>query len=340
MQREPRMNIEFHYYMIYLIAKYAGLDELDCITVATSSQYVDNNLVAQIVDKEGREYRTIVTQNYGWWSDWFPVNVYIPFHFFPGDLKYPGARRKDGRQHRLNVTPGGAFATELLDRALATKDLYRVGIALHTYADTWAHQNFTGSHDDWNSIGKGVPVPKVGHAEAISQPDKITGRWIDERLEGEYRFIDNETRFLDAAAHIYLKLSRFAGQKGDAWESLHDRLKKLIGPYDEYDSLQKERIANYVLQEELLEYNKYDWVRRAIYAEGNESVLEDAFKSYDKFSWLKDMVLYKTGAFKKKPLKARPDFFETPYFFWHEAAKAHVKEVRSIFKGVMPDLLG
>jgi hypothetical protein len=333
------MNIEFHYYMIYILSKYAGLDEVDCITVAYSSQYVDNNLVAQIIDREGREYRTIVTQNYGWWSEWFPVHVYIPFHFFPGDLDTLGARRRDGRKHRLNCTPGGAFVTELLDRALATRDFYRIGIALHTFADSWAHQNFTGTNDDWNSIGSGVPVPKVGHAEAISQPDRITGRWLDDRLEGEYRFIDNEIRFLEAAGRIYGKLRQFTGKKDNDWVRVRERLKKLIGPYDETDSLKKDRISGYILHEELLEYNKYDWIREAIVSAGNESILEDTFKSYDKFTWLKDQVLYKTGAFKKPPLKAQPGFFDTPYFFWHEAAKAHLKEVKSIFKGVMPDLL-
>jgi hypothetical protein len=330
------MNIEFHYYMIYLLAKYAGLDELDCITVATSSQYVDNNLVGQVIRWDGREYLTIVTQNYGWWSDWFPVNVYIPFHFFPGDLAYPGARRRDGRTHRLNVTPGGAFVTELLNRALGTRNLYRIGLALHTFADSWAHQNFTGTNDDWNSLGTDLPVPKVGHAEAISQPDKITGRWIDERLEGGFRFIDNETRFLEAASRIYEKLRAFAGKREDDWERARDRIKKLIGPYDENDARQKDRISGYLLEEELLEYNKYDWIRRAVRFDGNEALLEDAFKGYDKFSWLKDQLLYKTGVFKKKPLLGRPDFTDTDYFRWQETAKAHLKEARAILKGIMP----
>jgi len=330
------MNIEFHYYMIYIIAKYAGLDELDCITIATSSQYVDNNLVGQVIRHDGREYLTIVTQNYGWWSDWFPAHVYIPFHFFPGDLTFPGARRRDGRTHRLNCTPGGAFVTELLNRALATGDFHRIGIALHTYADSWAHQNFTGTNDDWNDLGTDLPVPKVGHAEAVSRPDGIAGRWIDERLEGGFRYIDNETRFIEAASRIYEKLRAFAGKKDDDWERLRDRIKALIGPPDETDSRRRDRISGYILEEELLEYNKYDWIRRAVIFEGNETKLEDAFKAYDKFSWLKDQLLYKTGVFKKPPLHARRDFYDTPYFFWQEAAKAHFKEAKAILRGVMP----
>ncbi len=329
------MNIEFHYYLVYILAKYAGLDELDCITTAYSSQYVDNNLVAHVIQIDGREIKTIVTHNYGWWSDWYPRHVYIPFHFFPGDLTHYGARRRDGRTNRLNCTPGGAFVTELLQRALASKDFYRIGIALHTFADSWAHQNFSGEKDDWNGLGQDIPVPKVGHAEALSQPDKITGRWIDERLDGEYAYIDNRTRFLEAASQIYEKLTRFSGKRPDDWERIRDRLKALIGPYDESDSRQKDRISGYILEEELLEYNKYDWIRAAVVTDGNEGVWEDSFKHYDKFNWFKDQVLYKTGMFKKPPWRARTGFFESKYFLWQEAAKTHLREAGEILKGII-----
>jgi hypothetical protein len=330
------MNIEFHYYLIYILGKYSGLDELDCITTAYSSQYVDNNLVAQMIIADGRRIPTIVTHNYGWWSDWFPRNVYIPFHFFPGDPASYGARRKDGRTNRLNCTPAGPLVTELLDRALASSDFYRIGIALHSYADSWAHQNFSGSNDDWNGLGQDIPVPKVGHAEALSQPDKITGRWMDNRLQGEYVFIDNLTRFLDAARHIYEKLCGFTGKKPHGWELLRDRIKTLIGPYDESDSRQKERILGYIVEEELLEYNKYDWLRDAVVTNDNEQILEDAFKHYDKFSWLKDQVLYKTGVFKKPPLQARSGFFESNYFRWQAAAKNHLQTANEILSSILP----
>jgi hypothetical protein len=329
------MNIEFHYYILYIVAKYAGLDELDCITTAYSSQYVDNNLVAHVIHADGREISTIVTHNYGWWSDWFPRHVYVPFHFFPGDPAYPGARRKDGRTNRLNCTPGGVSVTELVDRALASRDFYRIGIALHTYADSWAHQNFTGEKDDWNGLGDEIPVPKVGHAAALSQPDKITGRWIDDRLDGGSAYIDNRTRFLDAAAHIYDKLARFAGGNPNNWERLRDQLKKLIGPYDEADTRRKDRISGYILEEELLEYNKYDWFREAVVSNGNEEALEDSFKHYDKFSWFKDQMLYKTGIFKKRPLQARPGFLESRYFLWLQAAQAQLREAENILKGIL-----
>ena len=329
------MNLEFHYYLIYILCKEAEIEELDCITIAYSSQYVDNNVISHNVRGPGIEYQTIVTHNYGWWSDWFPKNVYIPFHFFPGDIDYRGARRKDGRTNPYNCTQGSTNATTLLKRAFNTNNLYRIGIAIHTYADSWAHQNFSGLNEDWNSINQGSIIPKVGHAEVISQPDIITGKWIDNRLTGEYQYIDNEQRFLDACKNIYIFLCNYSGKDPDDWSWLRKRLKNLIGPYDEKNELMQERILNYVVEEYLLEYNKYDWIRNALFYNQNEHALEDSFKSYDKISWLKDQRLYKTNVFEKPTVVPKPDLYESHWYKWQEAAKAHLKEARLMLKNLI-----
>ncbi|MBN1525210.1 MAG: hypothetical protein JW904_12040 [Spirochaetales bacterium] len=330
--------------MTYILAKYAGLEEYDCITVAYSSQYVDNNLVGHRIHTDGKAYETTVTHNYSWWSDWFPLHVYVPFHFFPGDLTYYGARRTDGKRHRLNTTPGGQFVRELARRAFSTGNLYRIGLGLHTLADSWAHQNFTGTNDEWNTYSPNSPIPKVGHADAITAPDAITGKWIDSRLEGEYQYIDNEARFLEAAQCLYGYLCEYTGKwqrttdpadHPDDWEKVRSRIKYLIGDYDEFNMRQTERINGYILEEELLEYNKYDWFREAVHYNESESKLEDMFKGYDKLAWFKEEFLHKTGFLKKSPLVGRDSFYFSHYFNWHEAAKEHVKDARLILKGVL-----
>ena len=40
---------------------------------------------------------------------------------------------------------------KLLIEGLKTRNLYRVGIAIHTYTDSWAHQNFSGLDEEWNT---------------------------------------------------------------------------------------------------------------------------------------------------------------------------------------------
>ena len=95
-----------------------------------------------------------VTQNYLFWDDegkprHLPA---VPLH----------ARRPGSSGHRRAPTAGAtatpsrpirSHAKELLVAALRDKDPYLMGIALHTFADTWAHQNFCGLLDDWNDIG-------------------------------------------------------------------------------------------------------------------------------------------------------------------------------------------
>ncbi|WP_339041683.1 DUF6765 family protein [Candidatus Lariskella endosymbiont of Hedychridium roseum] len=42
-------------------------------------------------------------------------------------------------------------------------DLYWIGIATHAFLDTWAHQNFTGTMDDFNGFLdiKSIIIPNI-----------------------------------------------------------------------------------------------------------------------------------------------------------------------------------
>ena len=64
------------------------------------------------------------------------------------------AWRKDGQMHWLNTTPDSTNARLIMKTALETDNLYRIGIGLHGYADTWAHQNFTGYYNEFNAMTK------------------------------------------------------------------------------------------------------------------------------------------------------------------------------------------
>ena len=57
------MNIEFHYYMTYLVAARAGLGPEDAHILAYSSQYTDDNTVRFEVDEgKASSYRNYITQ--------------------------------------------------------------------------------------------------------------------------------------------------------------------------------------------------------------------------------------------------------------------------------------
>jgi len=212
------INREFHYYVIWYLAHSAGSSPEDAETIAISSQMVDDAKLPWRIERAPDEATlTEVPQNYLFWDQDIATSVYLPFHFVPGDPQTVAARRSDKRSHELAVSHDSDNARSLLIEALRSEDLYRIGIALHAYADTWAHQNFTGTMDEFNAFWMKATssamqfaasaLPAVGHLQAGRIPDLPQATWEDPRLAPPYRSISNSARFLEAARMIYRFLS-------------------------------------------------------------------------------------------------------------------------------------
>jgi len=204
------MNIEFHYHITQLIAARAGLPPEDAEILAISSQYVDDNSMIFKIDKDKpTAYSNYISQTMNILKPKAKLfRIYPIFHFIPGDPKAESAWRKDGQMHWLNTTPNSENANRIMDTALTSDNLYRTGIAIHGYADTWAHQNFTGYYNDFNAMtGPLNPgVFSIGHAEAFHNPDWPALIWKDKRLIKNR--VDNKSRFLEAAQHILAWLAK------------------------------------------------------------------------------------------------------------------------------------
>ncbi len=325
------MNIEFHYYVIYFLALKAGFTDEDAYTVAYSSQFVDHNIISYDIKTGSRSYATFPTQNYGFWDDTFPKEVYIPFHFFPGNPDYENAHRLDGRKNGLNCTPNGPQVKELLVSALNTRNLYRVGLALHTYADSWAHQNFSGQLEEWNIVEKRSIVPAIGHAQALRKPDDPGGTWRDSRLVMEAQRIVNRDRVLAAARMIYKYLCTYNRRDFDDIEAVEWKLIEIIGQPGGKTS--DERILDFIIEERIEKYRRSDWLHSAFnVAEdpGNSEI----FAGYDKLLWLKDAVLYHSSIVERKPVTAKPNFYESDFYKWLESARDHLACAKRILKGI------
>lgn len=169
------MDIEFHYYMTYLIATKAGLDADNSRILAHSSQFIDDNDIVFEVDKgKGFAYRNYISQTMNILKPKDELlRIYPIFHFIPGDPQKETAWRKDGKMHWLCTTPNSINANNIMDTAIQLGSLHRIGVAAHGYVDTWAHQNFTGYYDDFNGINIGLKqlMPNIGHADAGHNPD-------------------------------------------------------------------------------------------------------------------------------------------------------------------------
>lgn len=128
------------------------------------------------IGNNGDFFRPIMTQTVSLKSliPMFQKYVIVPFHFLPGDKeKIPEIR---SRKNPYSTTPNSTNAVKILKDAFDSGDIYRIGVALHTFVDTWSHQNFTGYEDDWNKVQKDLRslLPDVGHAEVTTQPDIIS----------------------------------------------------------------------------------------------------------------------------------------------------------------------
>ena len=332
------MNREFHYYVIHYLALRAGFSDADSCLIASSSQFVDSSTVSHTVDTGRGLYRTIVTQDYGWWDDSFPRTVYVPFHFFPGDPDAPASRRRDGRTNPLNTTADSTGVKELLVAALKTRDLYRVGIALHTYADSWAHQNFSGALEDWNVVDPSLPIPSIGHAQALRTPDLPEAVWRDGRLESET--VRNHERHLAAARKIYKYLSTYNRRPFHDVDEVMGELEEILD-YHRPGRTAEERILDLIIAADIRKYSRREWFAEALVNPkglgDDESALD---KGYDKLLWLKDAALHRTTLFRRAPMRARDQFSRSHLYLWNEAAREHLGTAWQILPRRLYRLLG
>ncbi len=247
------MDIEFHYYMTYLTATRAGLSPTSAEILAYSSQYVDeNSRILHINRGQSSHYKNYITQTLNILKpSAVLMRIYPIFHFIPGDPLAPTAQRKDGKLHQLNTTPNSENANLIFDAAIASGNLYRIGIAAHSYVDTWAHQNFVGYYDSFNRMSGLISqaLPNIGHADAKHYPDWPALIWEDCRLAHET--VDNKQRFLEAAQHLFQKLRHYVNPDCDKGTVSRDSvaliadLNRAIGETDPKNQWQSLRIQRY-----------------------------------------------------------------------------------------------
>ena len=186
------MNIDFHYFVTYLMFTGLGYTPEDSGLIANAAQYVDDNTMRVVIDK-GRptEYRTVSTFSIDLAEKPATRHLTYAFHFSPsdpfeGDPLDDPFRRKDGKSQSTITTPGNKFAAEMVREAFATGSLYEFGIALHTYQDTFAHGGFCGHDSGLNAVtvpgcSKYHHLSTMGHAQAGHTTDLVVN-WRDDRF--------------------------------------------------------------------------------------------------------------------------------------------------------------
>jgi len=292
------MDVEFHYYMTYLIAVRAGFSPEDAYIIAHASENVDDNHVpVEVRGANDGIYKNTISQTMDITRPHLDGSIYPIFHFVPGDKTLLSAARKDGIQSDWVTTPNNQNAQSILDAAFQSQDLYRIGLASHTYVDTWAHQNFVGKYD----VGNKVPLEEfalsdietlafdaaapIGHGAALHYPDEPGRIWTDGRLIGDN--IRNCDRFMEAAQHLFYKYAQYTKKLDSAlWPSIADKLKNdlledigLVNSDGGED--QASRIGRYKARalkpeyggKEMPPYDERDWFNQALVVDSDETAL-------------------------------------------------------------------
>jgi len=320
------MNAEFHYYAVYFLCLRSGMESGRCADIAFASQYVDNAILAYEIDDGGFSYRTEITQNYVFWDESTLRDIYLPFHFIPGDFEKAKAERVDDAASRWTVTPDSPLSKELLVDALKSGDDFRIGIALHGYADTWAHQHFSGRVESGNIVDSSSPLPAAGHLQALRSPDDALGMWTDTRLRRGLSHIENRSRFLAAARKIYRYLCTSMRRGFEDEDSVVDEL-AAIWSYGRGDM--KSRIASFAVDLDVPAYDKRYYLERAGVAD--ESSEDGSLPGYDKLAWLKAEIARRTGAGSgARRVLTRGRFRGSELHRWNEAAKVHRARAQSL----------
>lgn len=312
------MDKEFHYWITGLIALRAGFSDGEAKTIAYASQYVDDNDICyQISDRNGgKPYGNFISQTMNILQPKDSLmRIYPIFHFIPGDPMAKSAMRRDGKMHVLNTTPNSENANKLMDAAFeASPDtrLYRIGIATHAYADTWAHQNFVGWHDYFNSVEL-KPGLIIGHAAAEHHPDWVSHVWTDARLVDAEA--SNRNRFLEAARAIFGKYCAYL--KADAkakWPEFQNELITIMGQSytGALQRFENDRLKSYKQRLPWDDFKERDWFDAAIDTDV-KGIRDNSDGLLAEFTVLPDQYWWRDSATKET----------THWYRFQEAVKEH-----------------
>ncbi len=250
------MNINFHYFAVKTIAQFAGLTEPVAQTVAAYSQLVDDyDIYASINLKDVPEYaRHLAEKNGSGWK-FYPVTtgfnsfidmsrlmkeinqrlITIPFHFIPRQALSTYNANTERQYYRTVPTllHDGTLMASMLEQARlkpsGTERIILIGMLIHTFADTYAHQQFSGfwgweNHSEVTKVenvftGKNItseyknPIyhsaPSIGHTNVYHAPDDSFASFeirlkLNEKDEyNVYYNRSNVREFVNASTAIY-----------------------------------------------------------------------------------------------------------------------------------------
>ncbi len=239
------MQIDGHHTLTYVLARMVGFEHVDANTVAHAAQYVDDATNAGNIEfTNGAMFSRISSAHT---MEAYDLKhylnahenhlVWVPFHFLPGnDGKESGENIEGSFIKKLICKPDSYVASDMLDACMKDKDkdysLHRLGITMHVFADTFAHQGFAGvvhrvnkvknlichnyEMDFFDKLKSGALSRRfpMGHGAALTCPDMPFLKWSYTNGLGDVVKRDNLTIFMEACLNLLEQLGRYLEEIG------------------------------------------------------------------------------------------------------------------------------
>lgn len=199
------MNISYHYYTVKTLAVKAGFDEEEAQVIAYYSQMVDDFVLSHRVIMKETPPSFFVDNGMaeeldgGMWgflpcptginflksvSHGYQKHTLVPFHFItarklPDIERNPDFSRLDyrcasaGERSNMLIHRIVRDAVQQVRQERTVKNLMRLGMALHTFADTYAHCHFSGFHGFENEAQIRKAYSKEAGREMVPQAERV-----------------------------------------------------------------------------------------------------------------------------------------------------------------------
>ncbi len=364
------MDLDSHYYAVLAFSRACGFKKESAEVIAFASQFVDdakiNHLIIQDEPPLGIVHDTIEEQ-----PSFFGMSTChsytrkktfnftsmltntSAFHFVPG-CEGPTSVKK------LRCKEESCIIQNIMEQAMAEDNIIKFGVVLHPYADTFAHQGFSGilsqvndiknckadSKIPWSRLQKYVRLfrsllkskfdrkfdnfmPAYGHGQAFDYPDIPHLEW-----SYEYDYSDNFTgRYKKSEKNNNVVKFKSAFEKITIY--LQDYLKKYPVHRDEdfnfnkfealYDTLltvgtKKKRIKTW--QKKLVELNLFE--------------KKDPALTYDENLWLsqafEDFTEKKFNHRVVGEVRLKPNFHESNWYQFYKVVKWYQEQFFDLLK--------
>jgi len=337
------MQIDFHHTVTYVAARLAGFNPKDADIISTSAQYVDDATSSGIVNfSNGAMYQRICSSHKALDLENLKneenLLVWLPFHFLPGNGNLEKGQNPTGTFiQKIVCTPNSYIARDMLASAYKDKgtkrELHRIGIAMHIYSDTWAHQGFAGVLHEVNdvddikeSVTSGVfkkglegfltelvsdATPPIGHGKANILPDLPFLKWSYKDFKGERIERDNSLFFLEAAQNMFIELYKFLHMGSNSVNSI---------PVFPANDLEQIRNLFMTLKDSDGEKRHQAWINAigsGKFSFGSEKV---TYSEDGRYSWKAEALETSSDL----PVhKYTPDFLNSNWKLFHDALQAH-----------------